>query len=198
MKNVTSRRLVIGGLGALVLLGCEDKSEGKDDNKGDKGDDKPASEAKASPADDAYSMGRKFAFACVFAMLDKADGVARNMAAVGAKAAALGVDAPSTPTKDGAMEMMRATSVAEAIDKKHDDKTGAAYRLGVTLTDLFFGVNLEADVSSQAADAGTHAAKAGVPASVYETQLAAVKAGASDDTVSALNKALDGHFHYKD
>jgi hypothetical protein len=213
-KVRVTRRAAVAGIAAALVVGCDEKKDDEEEEEDDDGeskkskkkkkkkkkgedDDAPLEDKKDHFDRDAYAMGRDFAFACVFALLGKQSSVSKNVSQATLRAGKLGIGAPPTPTKQNAMATMRGTAISDAIEKKHGPEIAAAYGLGMTLTDLFFGVTLESDVSRQVAAVGKLAEKAGTPKSVYDKPYAAVKRKASDATVKALNKAIDTHYDFK-
>ncbi len=208
-------------LAGLVLVGCDKKEtkSKKSDEDEEEDDDKPKKKKKKKKGEEeaaesatakapteppevtlgrsAYSMGRNWGYACVFALLEKPDDVARNMGEITTAAAALGVAPPAAPTKDGAIDALRSTSLTDAIAKKHGPKIGAACDLGRDLGDLNFGIALGADVAPQLGRVATHATAAAVPDAVWKSLLDSTKASPTDATATALSKALDGHYQYK-
>ena len=213
MKNrlELSRRPLLVGL-ATCLLACDDKATDTETGDDDKDRSRKSKRAKPetsattfrapkptpkrTPAWDAHTLGRQYAFACVFAMLDKPSNVSRNMTKATAAAKKLGIAVPKAPTKAAAMESMRDTALSDALAEKHDEKVASAFSLGIVQTDLFFGVSLETKVDRQVAAVRLLAEKAGVPAKVYDAALKKVEAGATSDNVKALNKGIDAHFGY--
>lgn len=184
-----------------AVVGCDMLKGGesaKDDSK-----DKPAGSGKAtgagaseqSPDKMAFFLGRKWGFACTFAMLGEADSVSKNMGQATTLAKGLGITAPTEPPKDGAIDAMRSPTLADEIKKKHGDKAAAAYGAGLAVTDAYFGANLDSPITSQLADLEKHARAAGIPESVWKAKLDAVKAAPSDeDGVKALASALEAHY----
>lgn len=190
----------------LLLCACDKDSEQtkKDDNSDPK--DKPASTAASgettaasapeqSPDKMAFFLGRKWGFACTFAMLEQADSVTKNMGQATTLAKGLGINPPTEPSKDNAMEAMRSPTLYDEIKKKHGDKPAAAYSVGVSVTDAYFGANIDSDIKTQLAAVEKGAKDAGIPETVYKAKLDAVKAKPDDeDAVEALAGAFESHY----
>ena len=193
--------LIVGGLVGVLGLGALGAFFLLRGSEAETSDDASSAAATAEPkkldtGTLGFLLGRKYAFACVFTLLDKSDAAAKNIAISEAAAKELGITPPSTPSKDGAMAAMRSSSVADEISGKHDAKTAAAYSLGVAATDLYFGVMLGSDVSSQLGDAEKHARAVGIPEEAWKSKLEAARTTASEDTINALTAAFDAHFGY--
>ena len=196
-----TRRLVLVLAATGVLVGCPKKETSSDDDGETKKDDDDKDKPEPAPAkvdNDAlaFALGRKYAFACVFSLLDKADAAAKNIGSTTTSAKALGITPPTAPSKEGAMEAMRSSTLRDEIEKKHGAKAGAAYSLGITATDMFFGVALGSPISDQLTDSEKHARAAGIPEDAWKSKLDAAKATATEDTIGALNGVFDAHFKY--
>jgi hypothetical protein len=183
----------IVGLSLLLSVGACDALKGGDKEAGSGAPTSETTAPKANPIAEAFMMGRKYGFSCVYALLgetassEKAHGEAKLFGT------ALGVTTPPAPTKEGAMDAMRTSTVGDEIKTKHGDKAAAAYALGVALTDAFFGASIEADIATQLADIEKHARAAGVPESVWKAKLDALKTKADADALEALAKDFTVH-----
>src|SRR5687767_8508970 len=92
---------IMGGMLLLSVVAC-DRLQG-----GDKGtsSSEPAGDTapKANPVGDSFLMGRKYGFACVYALLDEAAASSKAHGEAKVLGTVLGVTTPPAPTKDGAM-----------------------------------------------------------------------------------------------
>jgi hypothetical protein len=191
--NACSKAVLLVAL--IGAAGCEEK-------KSDAGGDAPAKATETAaakpkqpaPEAGAFFMGRKYAFACTYAMLGEAAQAQKTHGEANTFATSIGVAVPPVPSKEDAMKAMRAPAPGDEIKKKHGDKASAAYALGVALTDAFFGANLEADIGPALAEVEKNAKAAGVPETVWKDKLDAVKAKASTDGVTALARAFETHY----
>lgn len=203
---ILGRKTIVMMATVGLLCACDKGSEQTKKDDDPAGKDKPAATAASgettaasapeqSPDKMAFFLGRKWGFACTFAMLDKADAVSKNMGEVTTFAKGLGINPPTAPTKDGAIEAMRSPTLYDEIKKKHGDKTAAAFSVGVAVTDAYFGANLDSDIATQLAAVEKGAKDAGIPETVYKSKLDAVKAKPDDeDAVEALADAFEGHY----
>lgn len=214
-KRVLTRRHAVLVLGSVLLVGCPEKKDDKDEDEDEDQDDdkkkKTRGKKKSSDKEDkddkkekdesepsrrSYELGRKYAFACLFATLSKPEIVAKNMRLVESAAKALGIEAPSEPTKENGIETIRTSTIGQTIKDKHDAAVGAACDLGMSLTDAFFGTQLEADISDQLAKVRKNAPAAKVPESVYSDALTTTEGSPTGDNLNALTKKIDAHFKY--
>jgi hypothetical protein len=168
----------------LATVGCDEKKSSGDDATKTAPDKSAATGAKATETakaeeataeSGAFFMGRKFAFACTFAMLDKSAEAQKAHDEASKFGTTAGVTPPPLPSKDDAMKAMRSTAPAEELEKKHGEKAAAAYLLGVALTDAFFGASVEADIGPALAEVDKQARAAGVPESVWTQNYDAIK-----------------------
>jgi hypothetical protein len=150
----------------------------------------PAPKIRADKA--AFQLGRKFAFACTFIMLDEAVPAERNMNEVKRYATALAIAPPALPTKADAATA--ASGFVETVRTPHGDKIAGAYLLGVTLTELFATANLGQDIAAQAHDVEKYALQAGIPDKVFIEKLEALRTKPSADAAKAVAQAFEQHF----
>jgi hypothetical protein len=142
----------------------------------------------------AFMFGRKYAFACLYAQLDKPTEANAAITTARTLAGALGVAEPVLPAKTDGFRALRAKTIPDELTKKKNAKVSAVFSLGVSLTDGWFGAMLGSDTATAVAEIERHAKAAGLPESVWKTQLDGIKAKSSEDKIKKLAADIEAHY----
>src|SRR5262245_9864547 len=115
------RLLIVALLMAAAGLGCEKLKEkltgggsGSSTSKSASGGQKPEFTDDAI----AFMFGRKYAFACLYAQLDKPTEANNAISAARTLAGALGVSEPVLPAKSDGFRALRAKAIPDELTKK--------------------------------------------------------------------------------
>lgn len=194
------RIVMVGTLVSVAGLGCkklQEKLTGGASGSSTSASTGAAAGQKPEFTDDAiaFMFGRKYAFACLYAQLDKSTEANASITAARTLAGALGVAEPVLPAKSDGFRALRSKAIPDELTKKKSAKVSAIFSLGVAVTDGWFGALLGSDTATAVAEIERYAKAAGTPESVWKAQLDAIKAKASEDKLKKL--ALDLEAHYK-
>lgn len=183
----------------LFVVGCKKDADAESaPPSGAPGSMAGTSGAAQKPAysDDAmaFMLGRKFAFSCLYTQLGKGAEASKSIDAAQVIARALGVTPPALPTKDEGFKPLRSSAIPGELTTRKSAKVAAAYSLGVTVTDAWFGAMLGSKIDGVLGELEQHAKAASVPEAVYKSQLDAIKAKPTDDGLEQLASALEVHY----
>lgn len=158
---------------ALAAGGCGEKG-------GAAGSSAPAAssastEREYSDEANAYILGRLWAFACVYTIKNKPTEVSKMMIPARAIGNKLGVTILTPPEAADALKEMRSPAVSGALTAKKGEKVANLFRLGVVLTDGWYGASLQGDLTRSIAEIEHYAKAVGAPENIWKTQLDAAK-----------------------
>jgi hypothetical protein len=187
------RILVVGALVSVAGPGCKKLQEKL--TGGSSTSEVGAKKPEFTDEGIAFMFGRKYAFACLYAQLDKPAEASGAISAARTLAGALGVAEPVLPAKSDGFRALRSKAIPDELAKKKNAKVSAIFSLGVAVTDAWFGALLGSDTGPIIAEIEGYAKAAGTPESVWKSQLDGIKTKATDDKLKKL--AVDLEAHYK-
>jgi hypothetical protein len=138
----------------------------------------------------AWKLGREYAFAAAWGLMKKAPDSEKSLGFARTAAKALGVAEPAPPGTD---YMKNVVALAKDLQARHGEPVRNHFLVGVRLTDAWFGTAIGADVTTQVTDLSSFLAKSGIPRTVWNAQLTAIKAKATEADLRKLAQSIDAH-----
>ena len=177
---------------ALAVGGCGEKG-------GATGSSAPATSSAApepeySDEANAFMLGRLWAFACVYTIKNKPAEVSKAMIPARAIGNKLGVTILTPPEAADALKEMRSKAISDALTAKKGEKVANLFRLGVVLTDGWYGASLQGNLTRSIAEIEYFAKAAGAPESIWKTQLDAAKPTPNARQLLQIAEDLEEHY----
>ena len=138
----------------------------------------------------AWKMGREYAFAEAWDMLNKSAESEKSLGFSRTFARALGISEPPPPSPD---YMERVLALAKEVKAKYGEKIQYHFLVGVRLTDVWVGAAIRAEMKVQVANLALFLERSGIPPALWSTQLKAIQTEPSRADVTKLAQAIDEH-----
>jgi hypothetical protein len=138
----------------------------------------------------AWKLGREYAFASAWTLMKESAQSQKSLGLARTIAKALGLSEPPPPAADYQKHIV---ALAKELDAKYNEKTRYHFLVGIRVTDAWFGASIGADVKKQVTELASFLERSGITPSVWNTQLTAIQAKATDADLRKLAQALDEH-----